>query len=461
MIKSILDEIASESSTNKKTEILSKYKDNKLLERVLYLAKSKRVKFFIKQIPEYIPVGVGLYHLEDAITDLKKLSSREITGNEAIHFLQAILHGLTPDDAYVIERIIEKDLKFGMGTTLMNKVITGLIEKTPYMGAKAFSETLVHKLFATSERVISDIKADGRYANAIIQGNDTDLESRDGNPTYIGNAKIFNDLNKFEDCVLNGEFTVDGYDRYTANGIVASIVDIEGKREERTPEETAKKIAAFNKKHGDFDETKNKIRYIVWDVIDVEEYFAMKSDTPYNERKDRLVRLLETHKPEMISLIESKEVKNYKEAMEHFKEALLNEEEGTILKAYDGKWKNGKPNTQIKLKVEVNLDLTIVGFNYGTGKNANVISSIDVESSDGILKTSPAGINEAMMKEITENQDNLLGTIVEIKCSGLSKDRKGNHSVLHPVFKLLRDDKHEANSFQECVDIYNAKLGLS
>ena len=329
------------------------------------------------------------------------------------------------------------------------------------MGAKPFSEALVHKLFATAKKVVSDIKADGRYANAIIQGNDTDLESRDGNPTYIGDAKIFKDLNKFEDCVLNGEFTVDGYDRYTANGIIASIVDIEGKREERTPEETAKKIVAFNKKHDDFDEMKNKIRYIVWDVIDVEEYFAMESLTPYNERKERLVRLLETHKPEMISLIESKEVKDYKEAIEHFKEALLNGEEGTILKAYDGKWKNGKPNTQIKLKIEVNLDLVIVGFNYGTGKNIDVISSLNVESSDGILKTSPGGMKEDMMKHITENQDTLLGTIVEVKCSGLSNDRNGNESVLHPVFKLLRDDKTEANSFQECVDIYDAKLGLT
>jgi len=462
MIKSILDEIASVSGNNDKMATLTKFKDSTLLQRVLYKAKSKKVKFWLKQIPEYRQITpLPQLSLDEAIDELDALTNRTVSGHDAIAHLKQILEVLSPDDAYVIERIIEKNLKFGLGTTLMNKVIPGLIEKTPYMGAKPFSEALVHKLFATAKKVVSDIKADGRYANAIIQGNDTDLESRDGNPTYIGDAKIFKDLNKFEDCVLNGEFTVDGYDRYTANGIIASIVDIEGKREERTPEETAKKIVAFNKKHDDFDEMKNKIRYIVWDVIDVEEYFAMESLTPYNERKERLVRLLETHKPEMISLIESKEVKDYKEAIEHFKEALLNGEEGTILKAYDGKWKNGKPNTQIKLKIEVNLDLVIVGFNYGTGKNIDVISSLNVESSDGILKTSPGGMKEDMMKHITENQDTLLGTIVEVKCSGLSNDRNGNESVLHPVFKLLRDDKTEANSFQECVDIYDAKLGLT
>jgi hypothetical protein len=46
MIKAIFDEIAAESSTNKKMEILGKYKDNELLKRVLYLANSKRIKFY-------------------------------------------------------------------------------------------------------------------------------------------------------------------------------------------------------------------------------------------------------------------------------------------------------------------------------------------------------------------------------------------------------------------------------
>jgi len=52
-IKQIFDEIGNESSTNEKMVILNKHKDNELLKRVLYLANSRRVKFFIKQIPAY------------------------------------------------------------------------------------------------------------------------------------------------------------------------------------------------------------------------------------------------------------------------------------------------------------------------------------------------------------------------------------------------------------------------
>ena len=50
-IKGILDEIGNESSTKQKMVLLGKYKDNETLKRVLYLANSGRIKFYIKQIP--------------------------------------------------------------------------------------------------------------------------------------------------------------------------------------------------------------------------------------------------------------------------------------------------------------------------------------------------------------------------------------------------------------------------
>jgi hypothetical protein len=82
-----------------------------------------------------------------------------------------------------------------------------------------------------------------------------------------------------------------------------------------------------------------------------------------------------------------------------------------------------------------------------------VISSLNVESEEGTLKTKPQGIDEEMMVHITDNQDLLMGTIVEIKCSGLSQDEKGNYSTLHPVFKMFRDDKDIANTLEECIEI--------
>jgi hypothetical protein len=90
-IKQIFDEIAAESGTNAKMDILAKYKNNKLLERVLYVANTKRIKFFIKQIPNYEPDNKLPKELDWALDGLNKLSSREFTGQKATNWLNVLL----------------------------------------------------------------------------------------------------------------------------------------------------------------------------------------------------------------------------------------------------------------------------------------------------------------------------------------------------------------------------------
>jgi DNA ligase-1 len=463
-IKQILDELSSEPSKNQKMVILGKYADNELLKRVLYMANSSRVKFYIKQIPEYTTLTNDFISLEDAIVKLTNISSRNVTGNEALNFLSEILSNLNPNDAYVIERIIEKDLKIGMDSSI-NKVFKNLIEETPYMGAVSFDEKKARKLFDKGAKAYSQVKMDGRYCNATINNGEVYLESRQGEPTIVTGAKFLEELALLDNVVLNGELTMDGVPRYESNGIIASIIDICGKRGERTEKENSKKLSTFESKHGNFEEALSKIRYTVWDMITIDEYNAASSKTPYNTRLKNLEGVLFGNENSLskVSIIENREVNTFEEAMEHFKEMLGRNEEGTILKAQNGEWKDGKPIWQIKLKLELTLDLIITGFNYGTKgtKNEHVVSSLNAETSCGLLKTRPQGLKEDLMKEITENQENLLGTIIEVKCSGLSFDNTGAYSLLYPSFKHFRDDKGTANSLEDCVEIQNAALGLS
>lgn len=459
MIKQILDGIGAESSTNKKMEILSNYKDNELLKRVIYLAYSKRIKFYIKSIPEYSYISEE-FTLEEALIKLDLIINRELRGHEAINMLKELLGGLNSDNAYIIERIIDKNLKIGMGTRNINKVLPKHIEKTGYMGAKSYNPEKVSKLFNKYEYCFSQIKMDGRYCSAIIREGNVEMESRQGEPTILNGAEFVNELSNLDDCVLNGELTIPSISRYESNGIIASLIDILGKSSIRTPEETQKKIKKFETKHMGFYDALNKVVFTVWDIIDVKEYYDNKSTTPYYERLERLNNVIKDFS--MVSVVETKKVYSYEEAMKHFQEMLNQGEEGTIVKTPDNTWKDGKPATQWKIKLEMGIDLKVVGFNYGTGKNENVVSSLNCETSDGILKTRPTGITEELMKEITENQDDLLGSIIEVKCSGLSQDSSGNYSLLHPVFKQFRiNDKDIANTLEEVKEIENMVKGLS
>ena len=462
-IKEIFDEITATGGNNAKMDVLRKYVDNELLEVVLYMANSKRIKFFIKRIPEYTRNTEVTQDLVYAFKQLRSISNREVTGADASNLLRDTLASLEPDDAYIVERIIDKDCKIGMGTTFMNKVFKGLIEETPYMGAVSFDEKKARKLFDNGAKCVSQVKMDGRYCNAVIIGGEVELESRQGEPTIVTGSKFVEELGQFGDCVLNGELTMDGISRYESNGIIASIIDISGKKDTRSDKENEKKLAAFEEKHGNFEEALNKIRYTVWDRITTYEYFDAKSIIPYSARVIELNKILKSIETSHVSIVEGVIVNTYEEAISHFQDILARGDEGTILKSYNGEWKDGKPTWQIKMKLELTLDLVITGFNYGTKgtKNENVVSSLKVETSCGKLKTRPQGLKEDLMLEITENQEKLLGTIIEVKCSGLSFDSTGAYSLLYPAFKHFRDDKSEANSLDECIEIQNAAIGLT
>lgn len=449
MIIQILDEIASESSTKEKKNILSKYTENELLKRVLYMAKSKRVKFYIKQIPEY-DFGDRM-SLNWALDQLTQLSNREITGHAAIQHLKWILETVNRDDAYIIQCIIDKDLKIGMGTREINKVFPELIERTGYMGCKPFSKKLVLKLLDKGT-CYSQEKMDGMFINSIIQGGEVMNESRQGDPITLENPIFLTELAQLKDCVINGELVMEGVERYKSNGIITSLKNIAKKRAEG--KDVTKHINKLEKRHMPYQEALDLIRVVAWDMLTIDEYYTRKCNRPYDERLAELYPTFDGYKT--LFVVETREVSTIEEVMAHFNEMIACDSEGTVVKSKDGVWKDTKPSYQIKIKKEINLDLRIIGFNYGTNKNADLISSLDVESEDSLLKTSPTGLSEDEMEYVTDNQDELLNTILEIKCSGISHDRDGNFSVMHPAYKKPRTDKSIANTLAECIEIDEA-----
>jgi hypothetical protein len=295
---------------------------------------------------------------------------------------------------------------------------------------------------------------DGQYVNILIDSGTPYLESRQGEKTNLDNPKFLEELKSLPDGVLNAELTMKGVERYKSNGMITSLISIADKLDKG--ESADKDIAKFEKKHMPYRQALDLIEVTAWDLLTLDEYYTRTCKREYEKRLDELNSVLQEFK--MISVVETKEVKDIKGAMEHFESALERGLEGTVLKAASGLWVDSKPAYQIKLKKEVMLDLRVVGFSYGDKgtKNEFVISSLEVESEDGILKSTAGGITEEDMEEITNNQDKYLNVIVEIKCNGVSVTDKG-YSLLHPRFKKFRiGDKDVANTLAECLEIHKA-----
>ena len=240
MILEILQELEANPSRNFKIELLTKHKDNELLKEVCRLALSPMIQFYQRKIPKYEPNTFLLSdnNLDWAIQELvEQLASRKITGNNAITHLEFILENVTANNAKVVERIIQKDLKCVVNTSTINKVWKNLIPEFPCMLCSPFEQKLVDKIVFPA---IVQKKEDGMRFNAIVKF-DRDLKgtvefrSRSGKEiSLLGSLEEeFIELAYGKDLVFDGELLVydtvetdsNGKicDRQTVNGVISSL----------------------------------------------------------------------------------------------------------------------------------------------------------------------------------------------------------------------------------------------
>ena len=133
--------LANNSSRNFKIDQLNANSDNEILREVIRLALDPFTQFYIRKIPKYSrDPKYNTMNLGFALNQLYSLSSREVTGNAAIEFLTNLLSSLDSDDAKVIERIIQKDLKCGVQSSTANSVWSGLIPEYPVMLCSQFDQ---------------------------------------------------------------------------------------------------------------------------------------------------------------------------------------------------------------------------------------------------------------------------------------------------------------------------------
>ena len=266
-ILNILNQISNISSTKTKLQILEDNKDNELLKQVCYLTYNPNINFYIKKIPEYSFIGIE-FTLEKAIELLGCLSSRKYTGKEGIDWLWEILRNTTEEDAEVIRRIIKRDLRCNLGTTLINKVWGGLISKYPYQRISLFKDIKPNTI-KWEDGVYSQLKEDSLFANLnYVDKDNIELTSRTGSIFPIekfSNIVIDTVVNLVEGNQYHGELQVerDGLilPREIGNGVLNSVL-----------------------KGGDFADNEKPV-YHIWDWINLNILAPKcKFNKPYSER---------------------------------------------------------------------------------------------------------------------------------------------------------------------------------
>jgi hypothetical protein len=430
-LNKFFESLAANPSRNFKIEQLEKHADNETLREVIRLALCPFTQFYQRKIPAYTCDGTNA-NIETILPALYELSSRQVTGNAAIEYLRMLLSSLNPDDAKVLERIIDKSLDCGVQVSTANSVWSGLIKEYPVMLCSPFEQKLVDKIKFPA---YVQLKMDGMRFNAIVRDGKCEFRSRNGKEIQLlGNLEQeFIALAGDVDCVFDGELLVmlpgdhQFADRQTGNGILNKA----NKGTISTSE------AAL-------------VHATVWDVIPYVLFGDGYCGTPYSTRFSSLKKLVEKIPPEgkKIWLVASDMVENIDEANAKFEEYLALGLEGIILKDGSGVWEDKRAKHQIKFKGELECDLKIVAVEEGTGKYAGMLGAILCESADGVVKVSVgSGFSDAQRKQYWK--ENIVAKIAAIKYNMRIKNKLGEESLFLPIVLEIRDDKDVADSSKE------------
>ena len=269
-------------------------------------------------------------------------------------------------------------------------------------------------------------KMDGMRGVIVKRDGRVVVFSRNGNTMTKLDKHFEAVLSSIDNVVLDGELTVvdsDGklLDRKTGNGIL-----------NKTVVETVS------------DEEVSRVVFTAWDLIDVCDF-----DKGVDRRTgvERLSRLRAIPANPLFEVVQTFEIANLEEAQELFKEQLAKGEEGIILKNNDHPWEDKRSKQCVKMKEVIEMDLKITGFAEGTGKASGMTGAIQVENKDGSIKTSVGtGLDDATRKDIWARQEELIGTIITVKCNGvISRKGADSKSLFLPVFVELRLDKTESD----------------
>jgi len=430
-VNNFLDSLAANASRNFKIEQLEANKNNNLLREVIRLALDPFTQFYIRKIPKYEPNPNDGIALRFALDSLYDLSSRQVTGNAGISHLKGMLEALNQDDARVIERIIQKDLKCGVQVSTANAVWTGLVSEYPVMLCSPFEQKLVDKI---NFPAYAQMKMDGMRFNAIVRDGKCEFRSRNGKEILLlGNLEQeFISLAGSIDCVFDGELLVmlpgdyQFADRQTGNGILNKA-----NKGTISVEEAAMVHAS------------------VWDLIPYAYFADGKCPTPYSKRFSTLEAIVSKQKSKnkKIWTVTSTIVETLEQAQEIFQDYLAKGYEGIILKDGNGVWEDKRAKHQIKFKGELECDLKIVAIEEGTGKYAGMLGSLICESSDGIVKVSVgSGLTDAQRKSYGQE---IVDKIVAIKYNSRIKNKLGEESLFLPIFVEIRDDKDIADNSKD------------
>jgi hypothetical protein len=411
-IADILDLVAAEPSLNEKKRIL-RAGESPLLLKVLKAAMDPFVTYGVTR-EGLSSIFNDIHFNEDDQSGLEdarfwdflgQLQRRDATGRAAMNRLLVNLDGvLTWKDYEVFVRILDKDLRCGIGATLINQVFPKLIPEFDVMLAKSSEDVDLANLFP----LYIEPKYDGM--RAIFR--DGVFRSRNGMeiPSVRHLAPLADQLLQLAGLhVLDGEM------------ITSTFND---------------SMSQLRKK----DRLALDAKFMVFEALTAAE-FSGECSLTHTERRARLDRIPFGH--QNIAAAPTQLVHSQDEVRNFVNHIWAAGGEGAILKTRHAVYEPKRSSAWLKIKKQETIDAPIVSTFIGKGKYKSSLGGVTVEI-DGVAVNVGSGFTDSDRAVLWADRDQLPGKIIEIEYHEKTPDG----SLRHPRFVKFRPDKerHDATA---------------
>lgn len=414
-VLNIIQEIREAKGHDKHPLIVEHLKENELFAKVVQYTLDTSRTFKIKKVKWTVDADPRL----DLFAFLDYLNGKRGATNEDRAGLAACAS--TSDTKFqVVNILLERKLRCGLTVKTLRDLMPGFVPYFPYMRCSGLDQLkkIVFPCF-------SQLKADGEYFDVFLRKGlnfQPKFQTRNGK---VADFSLIGDLWPSGPAKLSGEALLmkedgSGYeDRKDGNAIINKAL-----------------YGLLSQEESD------RIRFCFWDVV-----FEGTETANYKYRWKDIQEM-------GLNTIECRVVNNMEEAWLHYDEVRARGLEGTILKNFDGCWKDGISMNQIKLKAEKECELEVYDTVPGTGKYMGMVGSLCCRSSCGDLLTD-VGMG---LSDEDRQRDDWVGQIITVRFNATTISKaKQTWALSHARLVDTRPDKNEADDLQYIMNVKEVK----
>ena len=393
-----------------------------------YQAYNPYYVFGVKKVPE----TQGLTHRPNPWPKfwamLEGLRLRTLTGHNAktsIEFMSEQFDSAEWNG--LCRRVIIKDLRCGISEKTLNKVLGNTEWKIPVFTCQLATDSEKHTAKMTGQKRIEQ-KLDGVRVLAVVTKTTVNLYSRNGKP--------FDNFPQIVDALEGIKYKFTKFFQSFPHGIVLDG-EIIGESFQALMKQAQRKS----------DVQTDGMIYSVFDWIPLSEFERGFCNAQQHKRLDLLekyravfdsttcVRLMDGITVDLGTAEGHDIMHRYAE------DAVALGFEGIMIKDLGAPYECRRSTFWMKWKPTITVDLNIVGFEEGTGRNTGRLGAIICEGVDNersIHVNVGSGLSDANRDEYWLARDQLLGNVIEVEADAVTQNQDGSYSLRFPRFVRFR-----------------------